>query len=111
MSTDEKILQALTEQEKLLTALHADMTTVKGVQQEQGNVLGEHGNVLAGLSGDMTTVKATLHEHGQELGAVSSKLTRIEKDIQLVLKYHDENVLHLRSRIERLEEHAGVDNS
>jgi hypothetical protein len=118
MSTDEKILQALTDQGKLLAAqgealatqgkllvaLQTDMTSVKAVQQEQGGVLANQGAVL-------TEQGKVLAEHGTYLKDITSKLTRVEKDIQLVLKYHDENVLHLRSRIERIEEHTGLDKS
>lgn len=36
------------------------------------------------------------------------KLNKIQKGLELVLKYHDENVIRLRGRIERLEEHTGL---
>src|SRR4051794_35370944 len=111
MSTDEQILQALTEQGKLLAALQTDMATVKGVQQEQGGVLAEQGKVLAKQGTVLTEQGKVLAEHGTYLKEITSKLTRVQKDIQLVVKYHDENVLHLRSRIQGLEEHTGLDNS
>ena len=90
MGAEEKILQALTEQRKLLTELRVDM---------------------AGVKTDIAGVKAVQQKQGKDLKEINSRLTRVGKDIQFVLKYHDDNVLHLRSRIERLEEHAGLDNS
>jgi hypothetical protein len=90
MGVDEKILQALTEQGKLLTELRADM---------------------AGVKTDIAGVKAVQQEEGKNLKEIHSRLTRVGKDIQLVLKYHDDNVLRLRSRIERLEKHTGLDKS
>jgi chromosome segregation ATPase len=97
MGVDEKILQALTEQGKLLTELRVDMAGVK--------------TDIAGVKTDIAGLQAVQQEQGKDLKEINSRLTRVGKDIQLVLKYHDENVLNLRSRIERLEEHAGLDNS
>lgn len=57
------------------------------------------------------------HEHTRKLVSdeiktsvkqLSRKINRVQKDIKLILKYHDENVIHLRGRIERLEEHTGI---
>ncbi len=38
---------------------------------------------------------------------MNRKLNSIKKDIELVLKYHDEMYIRQEKRIERLEEHTG----
>jgi hypothetical protein len=43
-----------------------------------------------------------------DVAGIKSDVKQVQKDVKLVLKYHDENVIHLRSRIERLEDHTGL---
>ena len=44
----------------------------------------------------------------KETKKTHKKLNNIQKDIEMVLSYHDQNVIALRQRIERLEEHTGL---
>ena len=103
MSIDEKVLQALEAQQKILDAMQADFATTKTAQQEQGKLLKMANTRLAGVETRLSGLERTL-------GEVEQSVNRVQKDMKLVLKYHDGNVLRVRSRIERLEEHTNLGN-
>jgi hypothetical protein len=42
---------------------------------------------------------------------MNKKLNRVQKDISFLIKSYDSHVIHLRGRIERLEEHTGINKN
>lgn len=58
---------------------------------------------LEPIKSDVAGIQTELQEHGKQFKAVNRKLNRVQKDIKLVLKYHDEMHIRLRERIEALE--------
>jgi hypothetical protein len=56
-------------------------------------------------------IDAKLEPVNRQFKTVNKKLNRIQKDISFLIKTYDSHVIHLRGRIERLEEHTGINKN
>lgn len=66
---------------------------------------------LEPIKSDVAGIKSNVAGIKQEQEKQGRTLNRVQKDIKLILKYHDENVIRLRERIECLEEYTGINKN
>ena|SRR5947209_277864 len=99
MSTDEKILQTLEDLQAGQKALQADVSSIKDVQQKQGEQLEKQGKQIEALQTDVKTLSG-------KVDTVDAKVNTLELKIEAIHEYqkkaHTEIMASQEQRAENL---------
>ena len=95
MSLTKNDLQAIGE------LLDEKLEPVKVEQQAQGKILQEHSEILQEHS-------EILNGHGKTLKSLKSKVSKIDKTLDIVAKTYDERIVESQRAIKRINDHLGL---
>ncbi len=100
--TDEQLL------ENINHIISTQLESIKTTQAEHTKILGEHSNILSEHSKILGEHSKTLGENSRDIKSLKGKVSKIDKTLNIAIKFFDEGIVANRKRIERIEDHLAL---